>query len=106
MPFPITELIIVVREFMDMIKAGRIALDASEADTPHAVELADGIETLLAGLPLTQSDQPEHPEHLRLKAFAKSFLNPEELGFSVSAAIRDEARISLGIPPCETPPRR
>jgi hypothetical protein len=36
-----------------------------------------------------------------LEAFAKRFLCPEDLGFAVTACIRDDARIALGQPAVE-----
>lgn len=37
----------------------------------------------------------------RLEAFAKRFLCPEDLGFAVTACVRDDARIALGQPAVE-----
>jgi hypothetical protein len=38
----------------------------------------------------------------RLEAFANRFLHPEDLGFTVTAWIRDDAREALGMPAVET----
>lgn len=37
-------------------------------------------------------------ENRKLRAFAMRFLNPEDLGYTVNEALRDEAREALGIP--------
>lgn len=39
----------------------------------------------------------------RLEEFANRFLHPEDLGFTVTAWIRDDAREALGMPAVETP---
>jgi hypothetical protein len=39
----------------------------------------------------------------RLEEFANRFLHPEDLGFTVTAWIRDDAREALGMPAAETP---
>ena len=36
------------------------------------------------------------------KSFVKSLLNPEEYGYAVSAEVRDQARILLGMDPVES----
>lgn len=42
-----------------------------------------------------------HPDEPPLLKFARRFLNPEDLGYSVNPYVRDCARIAVGIPPCE-----
>lgn len=37
-----------------------------------------------------------------LELFMKKLLHPEVYGFAVTAEVRDEARVLLGIPKCET----
>lgn len=48
-------------------------------------------------------DDPQDAELARLRAFAESFLNPEENGRAVSAYIRDDARAALGMDRVEAP---
>jgi predicted nucleotide-binding protein len=40
-------------------------------------------------------------DYLRLLNFAMRFLNPDDLGHSVSAEVRDAARVALGREPVE-----
>lgn len=46
---------------------------------------------------------PKDAELCRLRGFVKSFLNPEENGRAVSAYLRDEARVALGMKRVESP---
>ena len=41
-------------------------------------------------------------ELMNIECFIEKFLKPEEYGYVVGPVIRDEARIILGIKPCET----
>lgn len=42
-----------------------------------------------------------YQDYLRLVSFATRLLNPDDLGLSVNAEIRDAARESLGLPRVE-----
>ena len=65
-------------------------------------------------LVMPQSENVDHPGEYDADAdalaqkvvccynLAKRLLNPEELGYAVSAEVRDEAREAIGIPKCET----
>lgn len=43
-------------------------------------------------------NQNKAEKNARLEAFVLRFLNPEDLGYTVNEALRDEAREALGIP--------
>ena len=46
--------------------------------------------------------EKEINELQKYKSFVKSLLNPEEYGYAVSAEVRDQARILLGMDPVES----
>jgi len=46
--------------------------------------------------------EKEINELQKYKSFVKSLLNPEEYGYAVTAEVRDQARILLGIKPVES----
>ena len=46
--------------------------------------------------------EKEINELQKYKSFVKSLLNPEEYGYAVSAEVRDQARILLGMKPVES----
>lgn len=99
----VSDLVHAIRGMQAMMDAGKISVDAPESSMPAAVALLDKIDICLASMPDDMESLQE--ESQRLKAFANRFLDPEDLGFSVSAYIRDDARVALGIPTCETIPR-
>ena len=71
---------------------------ALEESLDHAIYLQRAIEEL------DSREVGQNPAIKDLQAFAERFLNPSDLGYTVSASIRDDARKVLGIKRTETQP--
>ena len=69
---------------------------ALEESLDHAIYLQRAIEEL------DSREVGQNPAIKDLQAFAERFLNPSDLGYTVSASIRDDARKVLGIKRTET----
>jgi hypothetical protein len=71
---------------------------ALEECLDHAIYLQRAIEEI------DNREVGQNPAIKDVQAFAERFLNPSDLGYTVSASIRDDARQALGIKRTETQP--
>lgn len=97
-------LVLNVERLLDAIDKGNLSLDAPNAAmTDEAVEIIVELEQTIADAYAGRLAPDESLRRLRAgELLARRVLDPDDLGFSVSASVRDTARIALGIRPCET----
>lgn len=93
------------QRLLDALNRGDLAVDAPDDQLAAGTELLDQL-ALRISQALAAFDSPEKAM-ARMHAaerLAHRLLDPDDLGFTANAEIRDAARVALGITPVETCP--
>lgn len=88
---------------MQAIKHGDMSIDAPEDKQARAAALLDLLELRISqALSFYDNAEAAMKRADAADRLAHRLLDPEDLGFSANAHIRDAARVALGITPIET----